>query len=104
MSNLGEFLAQCRKNKALSQKEVAALLGYVSGQFISNWERNICMPPIPQLRDLAKIYEVSEQVLFNMILEKELTQVAKELHKKLWDAQQEKIELPKIELKYQTKE
>jgi transcriptional regulator with XRE-family HTH domain len=83
MVTCGEFLAHCRKVRGLSQKDVADYLGYKNGQFISNWERNKSQPPIPVLKDLAKLFQIPEETIFNVVLEKHLHDIAAQLHQQL---------------------
>lgn len=54
----GEFLAQQRKAKGYTQKELAEKL-YVSDKAVSKWERALSMPDISLLMPLAKILDVS---------------------------------------------
>jgi transcriptional regulator with XRE-family HTH domain len=95
MVTCGEFLAHWRKIRGLSQKEVADLLGYKTGQFVSNWERNKSQPPIPVLKDLAKILEIPEETLFNVVLEQHLKDVTTQLHQQIFGAE-EKTDTPKL--------
>lgn len=95
MVTCGEFLAHWRKVRGLSQKEVADLLGYKTGQFVSNWERNKSQPPIPVLKDLAKIFEIPEETLFNVVLEQHLKDIATQLHQQIFGAEK-KVETPKL--------
>jgi transcriptional regulator with XRE-family HTH domain len=75
---LAQFLKVARMGKKLSQLEVAHLLGYNSSQFVSNWERGLASPPIAMLRRLAKIYGVSGEELFSLILSETERQMRKE--------------------------
>lgn len=83
MVTCGGFLAHCRKVRGLSQKDVADYLGYKNGQFISNWERDKSQPPIPVLKDLAKLFQIPEETIFNVVLEQHLRDIAAQLHKQL---------------------
>jgi len=42
---IGKFIAKCRKDKKLTQEQLADTLG-VTGKSISRWERGICMPDL----------------------------------------------------------
>lgn len=68
-SVFGVFLKQKRVEAGLSQKEVADKLNYGSGQFISDWERGLANPPLKVVRKLAKMYSVTDDVIFNLMLE-----------------------------------
>ena len=55
---LGIFLAQLRKDRKLTQKELADKL-YVSVSTISKWEKGVSAPNIYFLEKLAEVLEVS---------------------------------------------
>lgn len=54
----GEFITQIRKNKSMTQKEVATRLN-VSDKTISKWERGAGCPDIAILKDLAQVLGVN---------------------------------------------
>lgn len=56
--NFGERLKQVRKNKGLSQSELAGEMGYKQSATISNLEINKSTPDINTLKKLAEILEV----------------------------------------------
>lgn len=53
-SNVGKKIAQLRKEKNLTQMELADILG-VSYQAVSNWERGNSMPDISKLPELVQL-------------------------------------------------
>lgn len=55
---LNEQIAFLRKQKGLTQEELANALG-VTNQAVSKWESAQCCPDILLLPDLAKIFDVS---------------------------------------------
>lgn len=55
---LGEKIQKHRKEKSMSQEELAALLG-VSRQAVSKWELNDTIPDTENVIQLGKILEVS---------------------------------------------
>lgn len=65
----GLYLKEKRISAKMSQSEVAERLGYTSSQFISNWERGLCSPPMDVLQRLIKIYKVDPRRLVQLILE-----------------------------------
>jgi len=68
---IGEKLCSLRKQKGLSQEEVANRLN-VSRQTISNWENNQALPTIDKAKELSKLYNVSiDELLDNEINNKE---------------------------------
>ena len=58
MEKVGDFIRKKRKDKNLTQKELAKELG-VSDKAISKWERGICCPDISLLKELSSILGVS---------------------------------------------
>ncbi len=55
---LNEKIAELRKEKGMTQEELAALLG-VSGQAVSKWESGVCCPDIGLLPDIADIFGIT---------------------------------------------
>ncbi len=53
--SIGTSLRDARKKAGLSQGELGAIFGYTCGQFVSNWERGISLPPIETLPRLAEV-------------------------------------------------
>jgi transcriptional regulator with XRE-family HTH domain len=69
---LGDYLHARRTKSGLSQGDVATKLGYSSPQFISNFERGLCAPPLNKLKMLVQLYDMSgEEVLKLMMKEHE---------------------------------
>ena len=65
MSETGRKIAQLRKERNITQVEMADKLG-ISYQAVSNWERGESMPDISKLPELAQIFEVSiDEILGN---------------------------------------
>lgn len=62
--NLAEKLVYLRKEKKLSQLQLAEILE-VSRQAISKWESGAATPTIENLRRLAALYSVSLEFLLN---------------------------------------
>lgn len=69
---LGEYLQSKRMKVGLSQGDVATKLGYSSPQFISNFERGLCAPPLNKLKLLVQLYDMNgDEVLKLMMKEHE---------------------------------
>lgn len=54
----GGFIKELRKEKDMTQKQLADLL-HITDRAVSKWERGICAPDISLLEPLAEILEVS---------------------------------------------
>lgn len=61
---LGEKLRQLRKEKGLTQEELASLL-YVSRTAVSKWESDKGCPNIDSLKQLSKLYGISVDSLLS---------------------------------------
>lgn len=83
-NELADFLRKSRMSAGLSQKEVAAALGYKSSQFVSNWERGLSSPPIATLRLLCSLYKTNEQNMFKMIREIAVQKMERELEEEFF--------------------
>ncbi len=62
--NTGKKISQLRKERNITQMELADLMG-VSYQAVSNWERGNSMPDISKLPELAEILGISIDDLLN---------------------------------------
>ncbi len=61
---IGNFIATLRKNKALTQKELALKLS-VTDKAVSKWERGLSFPDITLLNSLAEVLEVDVSEILN---------------------------------------
>ena len=61
---IGSLIAKLRKEKGLTQKELADQL-HITDRAVSKWERGLGCPDISLLDDLAKILGVSISSLLN---------------------------------------
>ncbi len=95
---IGKFIAECRKQKNLTQMQLAEKLG-ITDKAISKWERGIAMPDSSIMLELCDILGISVNELLNVekiIMgnndqknEQLLLEMAKELEKKsktIWNA------------------
>jgi len=55
---IGKFITECRKQKNLTQNELADKLG-ITDKAISKWENGRCMPDISLLEELCSILGVT---------------------------------------------
>ncbi|WP_413291143.1 helix-turn-helix domain-containing protein [Bdellovibrio sp. HCB337] len=82
VSKLSVFLREKRMRADLSQAKVARILGYSTAQFVSNWERGISEPPLETLKVLAKLYSVSVDEMFEVVLKSTIQKVTEDLKEK----------------------
>lgn len=61
---IGLFISQCRKNKNLTQQDLADLLN-VSNRAVSKWETGKNLPETSIMEELCKILDISITELFN---------------------------------------
>ena len=62
--NMGEVIRRLRKERDLTQEELAEQIG-VTSQAISKWENNTGLPDISQVIPLANFFGVSTDTLFD---------------------------------------
>ena len=55
----GDNIRNLRKEKGMTQDELAELLGYKSFTTIQKWESGVSVPPMGKMRDIAGIFRVS---------------------------------------------
>ncbi len=60
---IGAFIAECRKRKKLTQRELAEKLG-VTDRSVSNWENGVCLPDAGLYRSLCDVLQISVNELF----------------------------------------
>lgn len=69
--HLGSYLKTKRQQSGLTQKDVATKLGYSTAQFISNFERGLCSPPLNNLKVLVGLYNVPAEEVLDIILKEQ---------------------------------
>ena len=65
MAQFGEILSELRRDKHMTQKELASELHVTSGT-ISNYEKGVHTPEIEKVIDLAKYFQVSLDYLLGL--------------------------------------
>ena len=65
MNTIGEKIAKLRKERNVTQEELAGIIG-VSAQSISKWENNVTLPDILLLPLLAEIFGITIDELFSI--------------------------------------
>ena len=61
---IGRFIAECRKQKTLSQLQLAAMLK-ITDKAVSKWERGISKPSSSIMLELCEILDISVSELLN---------------------------------------
>ncbi len=61
---IGKFISLKRKEKNLTQQELAELLN-ITDRAISKWENGICLPDVGTMPELCKILEITINDLFS---------------------------------------
>jgi len=65
---LREKLKSAREKKKYSQTKLAKILGYSSGQFVSNWERGKSYPPVDRLAKMSILLDLDQEELIGLYL------------------------------------
>ena len=71
---IGNKIRQMRNKAGLTQEQLAEKLG-VSAQSVSKWENEISMPDITLLPDIAEVFGVSIDELFDLTTEQKLKRI-----------------------------
>lgn len=67
----GKALRAWRLAAGLTQWDLASRLGYVTAQFVSNWERGISLPPFEKLPALAHLLGIRATMIGELIFDAE---------------------------------
>lgn len=61
---VGKFIASCRKEKGLTQEQLADKL-YITDRAVSKWERGLSLPDADKMLDLCNIFDISVNELLH---------------------------------------
>ena len=61
---IGNFIADCRKEKGLTQEQLAEKL-YITDRAVSKWERGLSLPDADKMLDLCNILDINVNELLN---------------------------------------
>ena len=78
--NFGKYIAEKRKEKGLTQEELAKRL-YVIPTTISKWERGVSYPDITVITNLCKELDISEHEFFTACDDETMTKEKREVKK-----------------------
>jgi len=70
LKKIPNCLPKYRRQKGLTQKEVAKILGFKTGSIISKWERGFSFPSTPSLLKLSALYGRQVEALFIDLFQK----------------------------------
>ena len=77
LSELSDFLSSYRVAKGISQIRIARILNLTSCQYVSNFERGLCMPSFELIRAYISTCKIPKHLAFS-ILRRLYTQAIKE--------------------------
>lgn len=80
-NRFGAFLNKARINAGYTQLDVAKRLKYKTSQYISNYERGRCLPSIPALHVMIKMYGISRQYVVAHLVALERSRITREFTK-----------------------
>ena len=80
--HLGTFLKQKRVDAGYTQAELAASLGDVHSQFVSNWERGLCAPPGHCFQKLIDLLKLNRDKLVEVMLADARVEIESKVYKK----------------------
>lgn len=58
LKRIGKFIANCRKEKKITQEQLAEKL-YITDRAVSKWERGLSLPDADKMLDLCNILDIS---------------------------------------------
>ncbi len=67
---LATYIKEMRIENEMTQGQLARKLGYVNGQFVSNWERDYSYPPPAVLNKLCKVLLLDKKKVFKLSLKR----------------------------------
>lgn len=73
LNNFGQRVSEFRKNKNMTQEELAMRLG-ITPQALSKWERNQSLPDVALLSDICQVLDVSSDCLLGVKQTQRLTE------------------------------
>ena len=74
--NIQKFIKKLRKEKNLTQKQLADMLG-VTYQAVSKWERGLNIPDISILKEISRIFDVDMDTMITGVEKKHQKYVPK---------------------------
>ena len=78
MKTIGNKIKELRRSKGMSQKDIADKLG-VTSQAVSKWENDGSLPEMTMLPDIASLFGIQIDDLFEYSTEKRYESIEKKL-------------------------
>ncbi len=86
LRHIGSYLKEIRQKRNITQAELAKKLGYTTSQFVSNWERGLCSPPLDSIVEISDFLAIPKSTIMGLILE----QTKSELERRFTVSRQKK--------------
>lgn len=72
---LGSYLKHLRTKIGKTQWDIAQGCDYTTAQFVSNWERNVTLPPAKMLPTLARLYRAPLKDLVEALAAEKIAEI-----------------------------
>lgn len=66
---VGKYFRRRRTEVGLTQTDLSRILGYSTSQFVSNWERGLCMPPMGSMAKLCEVLKIPRKEIVDLLTE-----------------------------------
>lgn len=66
---ISKLVKEARENQKLSQNNLALLMGFKNGQFVSNIERGLCSVPLKSINKMSEVLEISTEDICNAVVQ-----------------------------------
>jgi transcriptional regulator with XRE-family HTH domain len=66
---LGAYFRDKRISRGVTQTELATVLGFGNGQYVSNWERGMCSPPLESIYVMIDLLNLPKDEVMNLIID-----------------------------------
>lgn len=64
---VGSYFRKKRVESGMTQIELSKRLGYSTSQFVSNWERGVCMPPLSNMASLCDLLSIPKREIVDLL-------------------------------------
>lgn len=77
---ISQIIRAARTKSRMSQSDLGKILGYSSGQFVSNWERGTSYPPMDRLARIVKLFKLNKKQILELYIEETTSEKIREFH------------------------